>query len=117
MDRAGHRLRAPLRGRCSVRYFPTYTLHSLDVRMTTAGRTIVRYADDFVILCQSQEEAEAALAEVAAWIERNMDLRCIRTRRMLATARRAGHGFDFLGYRFDGGHRYVRSQESSGAQG
>ena len=82
-------------------------LHSLDVRMTTAGCTIVRYADDFVILCQSQEEAEAALAEVAAWTaQHGLALHPDKTH--VGNCTDAGHGFDFLGYRFDGGHRYVR---------
>jgi hypothetical protein len=30
-----------------------------------AGYTMVRYADDFVILCQSQEDAQNALALVS----------------------------------------------------
>jgi RNA-directed DNA polymerase len=82
-------------------------LHSLDVRMITAGRIIVRYADDFVILCQSQEEAEAALAEVEAWTAQN-GLALHPDKTHVGNCTEAGHGFDFLGYRFDGGHRYVR---------
>ena len=37
-------------------------LDSLDKLMMQAGYTMVRYADDFVILCQSQEDAQNALA-------------------------------------------------------
>jgi len=82
-------------------------LHSLDVRMTTAGRTIVRYADDFVILCQSQDEAEAALAEVQAWTaQHGLALHPDKTH--VGNCTEAGHGFDFLGYRFEGGRRFVR---------
>jgi len=32
---------------------------------------MVRYADDFVVLCRTAEEAQAALAEVRAWVEGN----------------------------------------------
>jgi RNA-directed DNA polymerase len=39
-------------------------LHPLDERMTKQGYRMVRYADDFVILCQSAEQAYAALEEV-----------------------------------------------------
>ena len=84
-------------------------LHSLDVALTRKGRAIVRYADDFVILCQSREEAEAALAEVADWMVQNgLALHPDKTR--VGDCRIAGHGFEFLGYRFEGGRRYVRSK-------
>jgi RNA-directed DNA polymerase len=39
-------------------------LHRLDAALTARGYTLVRYADDFVVLCRSQAEAEAALAAV-----------------------------------------------------
>ena len=82
-------------------------LHSLDVRLSAVGHKIVRYADDFVILCQSQEEAEAALAEVEAWtVQNGLALHPDKTH--VGNCKDAGHGFDFLGYRFEGGHRYVR---------
>ena len=46
-------------------------LHPLDQLVSQAGYRIVRYADDAVILCQTQAEAEAALALVQAWTVRN----------------------------------------------
>lgn len=39
-------------------------LHSLDERMMARGYRMVRYADDFVVLCRSREEAGAALGPV-----------------------------------------------------
>ena len=39
-------------------------LHRLDQALTAQGYTLVRYADDFVVLCHSQAEAEAALTVV-----------------------------------------------------
>jgi RNA-directed DNA polymerase len=44
-------------------------LHGLDGQMAQKGYRMVRYADDFVVLCRSAEEAQAALAEVKAWVE------------------------------------------------
>jgi RNA-directed DNA polymerase len=44
-------------------------LHELDVEMRRAGLVMVRYADDAVVLCRSQEEAQAALARLRAWVE------------------------------------------------
>src|SRR5438445_12268116 len=46
-------------------------LHGLDGQMVQKGYRMVRYADDFVVLCRSAEEAQAALAEVKAWVEVN----------------------------------------------
>ena len=39
-------------------------LSGLDAHMTELGYRMVRYADDFVILCSSKTEAEAAYEEV-----------------------------------------------------
>ena len=44
-------------------------LNPLDHRMADLGFQMVRYADDFVILCRTPEDAEAALAEVRCWGE------------------------------------------------
>ncbi|MDP1560333.1 MAG: hypothetical protein Q8M16_02945 [Pirellulaceae bacterium] len=41
----------------------------MDHHMQSIGYQMVRYADDFVILCRSQEEAEAALTAVRSWVE------------------------------------------------
>ena len=46
-------------------------LHPLDLLMEESGRRMVRYADDFVILCRTEEEALAALRQVAAWVAAN----------------------------------------------
>jgi RNA-directed DNA polymerase len=44
-------------------------LHELDVEMRQAGLVMVRYADDAVVLCRTQEEAETALTRMRAWVE------------------------------------------------
>jgi RNA-directed DNA polymerase len=84
-------------------------LHPLDELMAARGYRIVRYADDFVVLCKSREEAEAALAEVAAWMAEN-GLRLHPDKTHIGDCRRPGEGFEFLGYRFEAGRRFVRKK-------
>ncbi len=84
-------------------------LHPLDALMAARGRRMVRYADDFVVLCKSREEATAALAEIEAWVTEN-GLRLNPDKTHLGDCRQAGQGFDFLGYRFEAGRRYVRKK-------
>jgi RNA-directed DNA polymerase len=84
-------------------------LHPLDLLMAAKGYRMVRYADDFVVLCRAEEEAEAALAEVRAWVDENgLTLHPDKTR--VGDCREAGQGFDFLGYRFEAGKRWVRKK-------
>jgi RNA-directed DNA polymerase len=79
-------------------------LDPLDHAMAQAGYEMVRYADDFVVLCRSQVEAERALAQVRAWVaEADLTLHPEKTRIVEAT--QAG-GFDFLGYHFERGRRW-----------
>ena len=46
-------------------------LNGLDWKMTRNGCEMVRYADDFVVLCSSQEEAQKALEQISQWVEEN----------------------------------------------
>jgi RNA-directed DNA polymerase len=84
-------------------------LHPLDELMAARGHRMVRYADDFVVLCRSREEAEAALAEIRAWVAEN-GLRLHPSKTHVGDCRLAGQGFEFLGYRFEAGRRYVRKK-------
>jgi RNA-directed DNA polymerase len=84
-------------------------LHPLDLLMEESGYRMVRYADDFVILCRTEDEAQAALAQVHAWTRANgLTLHPDKTR--LGDSRVPGQGFDFLGYRFEAGLRRVRAK-------
>jgi RNA-directed DNA polymerase len=79
-------------------------LDPLDHHMAQRGYEMVRYADDFVILCRSQLEAQRALAEVEEWTTAaGLRLHPEKTRIVDATQR---GGFDFLGYHFERGHRW-----------
>jgi len=84
-------------------------LHPLDEKMRQQGFAMVRYADDFVILCPTAEEAGKALEEIKAWVEANgLSLHPEKTH--LGDCRIAGQGFEFLGYRFEAGRRWVRKK-------
>ena len=69
---------------------------------------MVRYADDFVILCRTPEDAEQALAMVRRWTEAaGLQLHPEKTH--LVDMQQPG-GFDFLGYHFERGHRWPRKK-------
>lgn len=83
-------------------------LNPLDHQMAEAGWEMVRYADDFVILCRTEGEAQTALASVRAWVaEAGLTLHPEKTRVVDATQR---GGFDFLGYHFERGMRWPRKK-------
>jgi len=83
-------------------------LNPLDHQMAEQGREMVRYADDFVILCGSQEEAQAALEAVRQWTAAaGLTLHPTKTRIVDATQR---GGFDFLGYHFERDYRWPRQK-------
>jgi RNA-directed DNA polymerase len=84
-------------------------LDPMDKLMATRGYRMVRYADDFVILCRTREAADAALDEVHAWVEANgLTLHPEKTH--VGDCRVPGQGFEFLGYRFEAGRRTVRKK-------
>jgi RNA-directed DNA polymerase len=83
-------------------------LNGLDWHMAEGGFEMVRYADDFIVLCRSQEQAQEALERVRRWVEDNgLTLHPTKTR--LVNASQAG-GFDFLGYHFERGMKWPRKK-------
>jgi RNA-directed DNA polymerase len=72
-------------------------LNPLDHLLAVKGFQMVRYADDFVILCRSQAEAEQALTLVRQWCAAE-ELQLHPTKTHIVDIRIAG--FDFLGYHF-----------------
>lgn len=82
-------------------------LNELDHRMASLGYEMVRYADDFVILCRSQEQAELALEEVKRFVaEAGLTLHPEKTH--IVDSREKS--FDFLGYSFRGKFRFPRAK-------
>jgi RNA-directed DNA polymerase len=83
-------------------------LNPLDHLMASQGREMVRYADDFVILCQNQSEAQETLEKLKQWVETaGLALHPVKTRIVDADA---PGGFDFLGYHFERGLRWPRQK-------
>jgi RNA-directed DNA polymerase len=82
-------------------------LNPLDHQVAEAGFAMVRYADDFVILCRTREDADRVLALVREWVEDN-GLMLHPTKTKIVDART--DGFDFLGYTFRGLLRLPRKK-------
>ena len=83
-------------------------LDPLDHLIASRGWQMVRYADDFVILCRSEAEARAALNCVQHWTEKTgLMLHPEKTHVVDATQK---GGFDFLGYHFERGYRWPRKK-------
>jgi len=83
-------------------------LHPLDKAMGRIGWEVTRYADDLVIQCRNEGEAHAALRRLRQEMTKlGLTLHPEKTR--VLNARH--HGFDFLGYHFEG--RSLRPREKS----
>ncbi len=78
-------------------------LDPLDHLMASSGFEMVRYADDFVILCRSEPAALRALAAVTGWVN-SVGLTLHPDKTCIVDATQPG-GFDFLGYHFEQGRR------------
>jgi RNA-directed DNA polymerase len=84
-------------------------LHPLDRLMRAKGYRMVRYADDFVVMCPNREAAQAALSEIGRWVAENgLVLHPDKTH--VGDCALPGQGFEFLGYRFEAGKRWVRRE-------
>src|SRR2546428_187855 len=83
-------------------------LNPLDHLMAQQGWQMVRYADDFIVLCASAEQAQRALTMVEQWMEQ-AGLKLHPTKTRIVNAGEAG-GFDFLGYHFERGYRWPRQK-------
>jgi len=80
-------------------------LDGLDHKMKDAGYHLIRYADDFVIMCKTDEEAQAALELVGEYTrEHGLTIHPEKTK-VVDSAK--SEPFEFLGYRFVGHRKYV----------
>ncbi len=83
-------------------------LHPVDETMVRAGDELIRYADDQVILCKSEQEAQEALARLREELTgRGLTLHPEKTR--VVDMSQPG-GFDFLGYHFERDKKWPRSK-------
>ena len=83
-------------------------LDPLDHTMAAAGFEMVRYADDFVVLCRTAEDAACALALVQGWMDA-AGLRLHPQKTRLVDMQQPG-GFDFLGYHVERDRRWPRAK-------
>ena len=82
-------------------------LNPLDHEMAERGREMIRYADDFVIMCKTREEADLALEELKVWTAKaGLTLHPDKTKVVEAET----EAFEFLGYRFEKGSRFPRKK-------
>jgi RNA-directed DNA polymerase len=82
-------------------------LDPLDHLVAGHGYEMVRYADDFVVLCRSAEDAQQVLAVVQDWVaQAGLSLHPTKTRIVDAET----EGFDFLGYHFQYSKRWPRKK-------
>lgn len=82
-------------------------LHSLDLALTKWGYKVVRYADDLVVLCKSQNKAKTALGLLKQMSEGELRLTLHPEKTRIT---RFYEGFDFLGFTFKGQHRVARKR-------
>lgn len=83
-------------------------LHLLDEVMTANGFNLVRYADDYVVLCKTEEEADKAI-ELSNSILGKLKLKAnsTKTRKVQLTDR---DGFEFLGFLITAKYRFPRKK-------
>jgi group II intron reverse transcriptase/maturase len=87
-------------------------LHVLDETWDTMGNRVgklIRYCDDFVVLCSTRERAEAARSLAEATLA-PLGLRLHPDKTRIVDLRQGAEGFDFLGFH----HRMVESRKRRG---
>jgi len=87
-------------------------LHCLDLLWEKQGRNfgkLVRYADDFVVICRTRQKAGYALQLIKAIMEK-LDLKLNPDKTKLVSMLGGEEGFDFLGMH----HRRIKAQTKKG---
>jgi RNA-directed DNA polymerase len=86
-------------------------LNEMDWLLASHGMEMVRYADDFVVLCKTQAEAEKALEAIRQWMEAaELQLHPLKTKIVDATQK---GGFEFLGYHFERNIKWPRRKSEN----
>ena len=81
-------------------------LHYFDERMAELGYEVVRYADDFLVLCEDEEEAKEAITHVKEILdELELTLHPEKTK-----IKNFSEGVDFLGFTVYIGHKVPRKE-------
>jgi hypothetical protein len=82
-------------------------LNHLDWELHGAGYHFVRYADDFVVVCQTQRQAREALALVTRVLEGDLGLQLSAEKTKVTTY---GKGYEFLGFFLSSRSRRMREK-------
>lgn len=82
-------------------------LDRLDWQLHAAGYRFARYADDFLVLCQSAPQAQEALALVQRVLEGELGLTLSPEKTKITTY---GKGYDFLGFHLSARGRRMRDK-------
>jgi RNA-directed DNA polymerase len=86
-------------------------LNGLDELLSSNGVRFVRFADDFVAMCRDRQDADQALAMIRDWVGQH-DLVLHPEKTHVGNCMVKGQGFQFLGYRFEAGRRWVRPKST-----
>lgn len=84
-------------------------LNHLDRRMGEEGYLLIRYADDILIFCKTEYEAEKALQMAKQILEQELRLTLNPEKTKIVMARKKG--VEFLGFRFNG--RWCRPSDGA----
>lgn len=82
-------------------------LNHLDWQLHEAGYRFARYADDFVVVCQNQRQAQEASALVQRVLEETLGLTLSPEKTNITTF---GKGYDFLGFTLSSKSRRMREK-------
>ncbi len=82
-------------------------LNRLDWQLHEAGYRFARYADDFVVVCQTKRQAQEALALVQHVLETDLGLKLSPEKTKITTF---GKGYDFLGFTLSSRSRRMREK-------
>jgi group II intron reverse transcriptase/maturase len=82
-------------------------LNRLDWQLHAAGYRFVRYADDFVVICQDRTQAQEALVLVKQVLESELGLALSPEKTQTTTY---GKGYDFLGFHLSSRSRRMRAK-------
>jgi len=82
-------------------------LNHLDWKLHEAGYRFARYADDFVVVCQTNEQAQEALTLVQQVLETDLGLTLSPEKTKITTY---GKGYEFLGFFLSSRSRRMRDK-------
>ncbi len=82
-------------------------LNYLDWQLHEAGYHFARYADDFVVVCQTHQQAQEALTLVTQVLEEHLGLKLSPEKTKISTF---GKGYEFLGFLLSSRSRRMREK-------